>query len=316
MGTSSDKAAILALLKKYRAGQCTPDEVKRIQDWFYSFETAEDPAFTAAANEAAANVMHTLFSKKNKSYAPLMRVAAMLIVALTSLLFFFKYFKHTPDPVTYAEISVGKGKRKKLTLPDGTIVTMNALSAIRIPSDFGATKRELFLTGEGVFDVKSDENKPFIIHTGKLRTVVLGTSFDIKAYPGDSAVQVAVLTGRVRVENDKEVLAASVEHNQVLTYNNVKDEYHVKLANAAEIADWQANNFYFQQNTIPEIAAVLERQYNMTIKLSGSNKRTCRYTLQLKNETIENAMHLLSQLSGITYHINHHEIKINTSSCE
>ncbi|SFD45493.1 FecR family protein [Chitinophaga sp. CF118] len=319
MGTSSDKAAILALLKKYRSGECTPEEVIRIQEWFHSFENElpDDPAFTAAANEAAGNVMRKLFPEvKRISYVPLLRVAAVLVVALTGLLFFFRHFKGTPPPVTYAEINVGKGKRKKITLPDGTVVTMNALSALKIPSNFGKEKRELFLIGEGVFDVKSDESKPFIIHTGKLRTVVLGTSFDIKAYPEEKAIQVAVLTGKVRVENDHEVLAASVTHNQMLTYNEQKNEHQLKVANAAEIADWQTNRFYFQQATIAEIAAVLERQYNITITLSGSTKRTCRYTLQLKNEPIENAMHLLSQLSGITYHINNHEIKINTTSCE
>ncbi|SEW40001.1 FecR family protein [Chitinophaga sp. YR573] len=312
MQTSSDKAAILALLKKYRSGQCTPEEIARIHDWFYSFETEDDPEFTAAANEAAANVMATLFPRKRIRYMPLLRVAAILVVIITGLLFFFRPQK--PVPVTYAHIDVDKGKRKKLTLPDGTIVTLNALSELAIPSNFGKTNRELFLKGEGIFDVKSDETKPFIVHTGELKTLVLGTSFDIKAYPGDEAIQVAVLTGKVRVEKEQEVVAAGIEHNQVLTYTT--KEHHIKIANAAEIADWQANNYYFDQATIPEIADILERQYNINIKLIGSTKRTCRYTLQLKNESIEHAMSLLAQLSGITYHINNHEIKINTATCE
>jgi transmembrane sensor len=315
MGTSSDKAAILALLKKYRAGQCTPEEIIRIQDWFHSFdnELEDDPAYTIAANEAAVKVLRSI---KTKRYLPLMRVAAILIVGLTGLLSFLRYYKPAPAVITYAEINVEKGKRKKITLPDGTVVTMNALSVLRIPSNFGKQTRELSLTGEGVFDVKSDENKPFIIHTGKLKTTVLGTSFDIKAYPGEKDIQVAVLTGKVRVERDQEILAEGITHNQVLTYNEQRNEHTLKMANAAEIAAWQANRFYFQQATIKEIAAVLERQYNISISLSGSMKRSCRYTLQLKNETIENAMHLLSQLSGITYRINNNEIKINTASCE
>jgi ferric-dicitrate binding protein FerR (iron transport regulator) len=315
MGTSSDKAAILALLKKYRSGQATPEEIKRIHDWFHSFdnELQDDPAFTIAANEAALNILRAV---KPARYLPLMRVAAVVIVGLTGLLSFLKYYKHTPAPVTWAEIIVEKGKRKKIALPDGTVVTMNALSVLKIPSNFGRETRELALSGEGVFDVKSDESKPFIIHTGKLKTTVLGTSFDIKAYPGEKNIQIAVLTGKVRVERDNKMLAEGITHNQVLTWNEQQNEHTLKMANAAEIADWQANRFYFQKATINEIAAVLERQYNISITLSGNMKRTCRYTLQLKNETIENAMHLLSQLSGITYRINNNEIKINTASCE
>jgi transmembrane sensor len=310
MGTSSDKAAILALLKKYRSGQCTPEEKLRIQTWFHSFENEleDDPAYTIAANEAAVNIIKQI---KTKRYLPFLRVAAILVVGLTGLLFLFTPPPKTP--VTYAEIKVEKGQRKKITLPDGTVVTMNALSVLKIPSNF-LSNRELSLSGEGMFDVKHDDSKPFIIHTGKIKTTVLGTSFDIKAYPEEKDIQIAVLTGKVRVETDKEILAAGITHNQVLTCN--EHEHTLKTANADEIAAWQANRFYFQQATIKEIAAVLERQYNINITLSGSMKRTCRYTLQLKNETMENAIHLLSQLSGITYRINNNEIKINTASCE
>jgi transmembrane sensor len=312
MQTSSDKAAILALLKKYRSGQCTPEEIARIHNWFYSFETADDPEFTAAANEAAENVITTLFPRKR--YMPvILRVAAVSLLVLGAGLLFF-FLQRKPAPVTYAQINVEKGKRKKLTLPDGTTVTLNALSELSIPSDFGQNNRELILKGEGVFDVTKDETKPFIVHTGALKTVVLGTSFDIKAYPEDEAIQVAVLTGKVRVEKEEEIVAASIERNQLLVYTAT--EHHIKIADAAQIADWQANNYYFDQATVPEIADILERQYNISIKLIGSTKRTCRYTLQLKNETIEHAMSLLAQLSGITYHINNHEIKINTATCE
>src|SRR4051812_35317157 len=112
MQTSSDKAAILALLKKYRSGQCTPEEIARIHDWFYSFETTDDPEFTAAANEAAANVMATLFPRKKMRYMPFLRVAAVLIVVLTAGFLFF-FLQRKPAPVTYAQINVEKGKRKK-----------------------------------------------------------------------------------------------------------------------------------------------------------------------------------------------------------
>lgn len=319
MGTSSDKAAILALLKKYRSGQCTPEEVIRIREWFDSFdeELPDDPAFVKAADEAAANVMHALFSEKKRwNYMPLLRVAAVFTVIVSGLLFSLKYFKRSPVPVTYADINVAKGERKKITLPDGTTVVINALSKLSIPSDFGVKTRSVNVTGECLFDVKADEERPFIINTDSLKTVVLGTSLDVKAYPGEKAIQITVLNGKVRVEKGKEIIAPGITHNQMLTYNKEQDQHTLSIANAAEIADWQANRFYFQQASIAEIAAVLERQYNITITLTGHTKKSCLYTLQLKNETIENALFLLSQLSGITYQVNNQEIKINTASCE
>ena len=336
MATSSDKEEILSLLKRYRSGECTPEEAARIREWFDSFEALpDDPLLTAAADDAAIAALAKLFPEdimegEEVTIPPVrkariialraLKVAAVLLLLCTSVLFIYKQLHQPPAPVTYALLQAGKGERKKITLPDGSIVTMNANTQLRIPSDFGVHKRALFLTGEAVFDVKRDIDRPFTVQSGNLQTVVLGTSFNIKAYPNEKDVQIAVLSGKVRIEKRKDtlttVLAAGLTPDQVLTYQSANDSLKITKAKANEIAAWQNNVFFFQQASIEEIAAVLERQYNINITLNGKAKHTCRYTLQLKNETIENAMRLLSQLSGITYQINHNEIKINTTSCE
>ncbi len=321
METSSDKEALLALLKKYRAGQCTPEETTRIQEWFDSFEELpENGEITAAANEAVVNTMHTLFPGGRSIRYILLSAAAVLVVAITGLLFMFRFYTKTPAPVTYSTITTGKGERKKLTLPDGTMLTMNAGTTISIPSNFGDNTRELTLTGQGTFDIQQDTKHPFIIHTGKIRTVVLGTAFDIKAYPGEKSLQVAVLNGKVRIEKQEddhnEILAPGITKDQLLTYEESSGKHELKHCKAADIAGWQQNRLFFEQATLEEIAQVLERQYNTHITLIGRAKHSCRYTLQLKNETLNNALQLIGQLSGMSYQVNNNEIKINIASCE
>ncbi|ACU61094.1 FecR family protein [Chitinophaga pinensis] len=321
MGTSSDKAELFALLKKYRAGQCTPEEIAQVEAWLDSFEELPDnDAMTAAANEVVVNVMHSLFPPKGKLRYILYAAAALVVLALTGLLFLFRFNTKTPVAVTYAAISTGKGERKNVTLPDGSQLTLNAASSVIIPSDFGQERRELTLSGQGTFDIRQNIKQPFIVHTGSLRTVVLGTVFDIKAYPGDAALQVAVLSGKVRVEKQQqqhtEILATGIEKDQLLTYNAGTGKHELKPCNAEDIAGWQQNKLFFDQATIAEIAQVLERQYNIHIMLTGTARRQCRYTLQLKNEPLNKALLLLEQLSGISYQVNNNEIKINIASCE
>lgn len=323
MHTSSDKAAILLLLKKYRAGDATPEEAARIREWFDSFgELQDDPAFTDAANDAALEALERMFNPKVKVRVlpRILKVAAVFILVCTSVLFIYQQLHQPPVPLTYALMQAGKAERKKITLPDGSIVTINANTQLRIPSDFGVHDRVIELKGEAVFDVTQNMAKPFIVRSGNLQTVVLGTSFNVKAYPGEKNVEIAVLTGKVRIEKKvatrTTVLSAGLTKDEVLNYNVVTDSLHIGTGKANEIAAWQNNVFYFEKASIPEIAAVLERQYNIHITLTGSAKHNCKYTLQLKNETIENAMILLSQLSGVTYQINQNEIKINTTSCE
>jgi ferric-dicitrate binding protein FerR (iron transport regulator) len=321
MGTSSDKAELLALLKKYRAGECTPEEIAQVEAWLDSFEELPDSeSMTTAANEVVANVMHSLFPAKGRIRYILYAAAAVVVLALTGLLFLFRFNTKTPAAVTYASISTGKGERKKLTLPDGSQLTLNAASSVVIPSDFGQKSRELTLSGQGTFDIKQNTKQPFVVHTGNLRTVVLGTVFDVKAYPGEAALQVAVLSGKVRVEKQQqqqtEILAPGIEKDQLLTYDTGTGKHELKPCRAEDIAGWQQNKLFFDQATIAEIAQVLERQYNIHIMLTGTAKRYCRYTLQLKNEPLNKALLLLEQLSGISYQVNNNEIKINIASCE
>jgi len=321
MGTSSDKAAILALLKKYRAGACTPEETTRIEQWFEDAEELRDTEeMTQAANEAVNKTMQQLFPRRGNIVYILLSAAAILLVAVTGLLFVYKNATKTPAPVTYASVTTKRGQRRKLTLPDGSRLILNAGTSLSIPSDFGEKTRELILTGEATFDISQHAEKPFIIHTGNMRTVVLGTSFNIKAYPGDKAMQVAVLSGKVRIEKKEQqklrVLAESMIKDQLLTYEENTGKHELKKCNAADIAGWQENRLFFDQATIEEITDVLERQYNVNITLIGTTKRLCRYTLQLKNESLNNALLLLEQLSGISYQVNNKEIKINIASCE
>ncbi|RFM33194.1 FecR family protein [Chitinophaga silvisoli] len=323
MHTSSDKAAILSLLKKYRAGEATPEEAARVREWFDSFEELPDnPAFTDAANDAALEALERMFPPKVKVRVlpRILKVAAVFILICTSVLFIYQQLHQRPVPITYALLQAGKAERKKITLPDGSIVTINANTQLRIPSNFGVNDRVIEMSGEAVFDVAQQQAKPFIVHSGNLQTVVLGTSFNVKAYPGENEVEIAVLTGKVRIEKkvatQTAVLSAGLTKDQVLRYNEAKDSLDIGICKAGQIAAWQNYNYYFEKASIPEIAAVLERQYKIHITLTGPAKYNCKYTLQLKNETIENAMRLLSQLSGISYQINQNEIKINTTSCE
>jgi transmembrane sensor len=321
MGTSSDKATLLALLKKYRADQCTPEEIDRIRKWFDSFgDPPDNEEIRAAADEVVVNTIHSLFPGGKTNRYIMLCAAAVVLVILTGLLFVYRFDVKPPIPVTYSSVTTGKGERKKLTLPDGTMLTMNAGTTISIPSDFGDTTRELVLEGQATFDIQQNIEKPFIIRTGNIRTVVLGTAFDIKAYPGEKGVQVAVLNGKVRIEkqenNHTEVLAPGVTRNQLLTYDEGSGKHKLKPCKAEDIAGWRQNRLFFDHATLEEIAQVLERQYNTHITLIGTAKNKCRYTLQLKNEKLENALQLIEQLSGISYQVNNNEIKINIASCE
>ena len=135
-----------------------------------------------------------------------MAAASLLILILAGGILYTRQ-GHKPDQATAAaaathpmEIATKYGTRTFVDLPDGSKLWLNAGSKALYADGFAGGKRELTLSGEGYFDVKHDPEHPFIIHTGKVDVKVLGTSVNVKAYPGDSTMETTLIRGRVELD--------------------------------------------------------------------------------------------------------------------
>ena len=96
-----------------------------------------------------------------------------------------------------------QGKFVKYTLPDSTVVTLNHNSTLEFPLAFNGDERRVKLNGEGYFDVARDEEKPFIVETGKeIQIKVLGTEFNLQSFSSDDIVQVALISGSVEISRN------------------------------------------------------------------------------------------------------------------
>ena len=130
-------------------------------------------------------------------------VASMLLLVMV----YFAYYDNRSEPikVTKAESSfiekvAPEGKISSFTFEDGTTVKLFSGSVIRYPVKFSENSREVYLKGEGFFEVKRDTKRPFIVKTNTVLTTALGTSFNVHAYENASKCDVSLVTGKVRVE--------------------------------------------------------------------------------------------------------------------
>ncbi len=196
------------------------------------------------------------------------------------------------------------GKAITFTLSDSTIVTLAPNSSLQYPSSFQGENRQVYLNGEAGFNVKRNEHFPFKVHTKNIVTTVLGTIFNIKK-PGDSAIVVELLKGKLKVE-----IADTTATSPILLYPNEKatyvfrDKHFYKNSKAAEF------NVSFRQNSFEEIAARIKSVYGKTV-INHSNKKNWRFTGEFKNtsaaEIIENIClikNLSSDVVGDTIFIN------------
>ncbi len=229
--------------------------------------------------------------------------AATLILISASAFWFFNSRKKEVEPISYAEIRNPEGQQSKILLPDSSVVYLAGGSKIRYAKKFKGKKRFVYLDGEAFFDVKH-RRRPFVIKSGNITTVVLGTSFNVKAFAADHKVTVSVNTGKVGVlnkVNNKNVLLKYLLPNQQLEINTISGLHKTSIVEAEHVSAWIDNHFVFYNTPLYEVIASLEHRYGMDIKLMDPESANIRITAKFRNMPLQDVMEQLMALSGLSY---------------
>jgi transmembrane sensor len=193
-----------------------------------------------------------------------------------------------------------RAEQKYILLPDSTQVWLNVASTLEFPEAFNNGKREVYLTGEAFFDVKHTEDLPFVIHTGNVTTKVLGTAFNIKAYPDQTDVVVAVRRGKVQVSKNDKLVATLTMGQQVKVVADAQQAA-VVPARESSVADWTTGRLTFDSRPFADILKDLERNYNITIELADPKLEQEIITTSFRRDIgIEQALDILCQATKTT----------------
>jgi transmembrane sensor len=224
-----------------------------------------------------------------------------LIIVIAGITWIIKV--STPDITKTATLSsvtkktTNRSEFKFLLLGDSTQVWLNAASSLEFPDQFDGTSREVFLSGEAFFDVKHADKIPFIIHTGNIATTVLGTSFNIKAYPGQKTIIISVSRGKVKITRKNNVVAMLTKGQQVKLKED-GDEMMVKNIPSDGIAAWQQGNIVYDDETLGDIIADMQRVYNANIRITNTDLQNLKISTSFKREIgIEQALQVLCKLT-------------------
>jgi len=192
------------------------------------------------------------------------------------------------------------GQRASLTLGDGTRVTLAPRTTLLVATDFGRDQRAVQVTGEAYFDVAHTSGAPFIVHTGAINARVLGTTFDVRHYPEDRDVQIAVTTGKVAL--------VSTVHRQVsaLLVGGVAARVTDSTAVTATITDpsaytgWVRGQLDFADTPLPDVLAALTRWYGYRFRLADSSLADKRVTARLDYSATTDLLQALETLLSVS----------------
>lgn len=351
------------LIIKFLNRETSVEEENNLLDWvnakpenrFY-FNSIRDTWYSASQltqtsffNEAGAlDKLHkhiNAYSDKSKKYnfSYFLKVAAILLgVFALGGISSYLFINKTTSSNQIVKVLAPKGSRSVAYLPDGTVVWLNAGSELSYKVNSGKN-REVKLSGEAFFKVKTDKKHPFIVQAKGLSIKALGTSFNVKAYPEEKKVTTTLVEGIVNIEKQeggtlKPIVITMKPNQKVVIFTDSTLYFHEKLKiednkatnEIAEVLDeiksipaikaqnvntelytsWKDERWIIDSEEFGNLATLLERRYNVNIQFQTDELKKYRFSGTFTNETIEQAMSLMRYSLPFNFTIDKNNIHI------
>ncbi len=232
-------------------------------------------------------------------------VAAVLLVISLSAIYTTYRTKRDVSSAGLLEQYVPVAVTERLVLPDGSEVHLNSGSLLLYPEEFTGKSRSVYLSGEANFKVRPDKKRPFVVKSNDFQVTVLGTEFDLLAYPGDSLVRVTLLSGTVEATYNNLDKHTVLSPNQQLVYNKISGSSCINYPDIEDVTAWQRGEIIFKGTTLSEIITVLKRKYPYQFIYHEERFSNDTYTFRFKEDApLEEVMEIITQVAGyIRYNI-------------
>ena len=208
------------------------------------------------------------------------------------------------------------GKDGKLLAIDtsGTLtrVRLNADSELRFPSPFTGKERMVYLKGEGYFEVQRDSTAPFRVVANDAIVEVLGTKFNISAYPGNDKSFTTLVSGSVKVGAylGDESVVLKPDEQAILSHGEVQ----VKKVNAEDYVSWVNGRFYFEKMPLEEILVQLERWYDLQVFWASEELKVYEFTGAVwRDNTIRQTLDMIEKTTDVRFTVSGRTVMVNAS---
>jgi transmembrane sensor len=239
-----------------------------------------------------------------------LRIAAMLaIVAGLGAAGYYLLFrdKHAGEKIISSAEEV-----RHASLPDGSTVVLNRNSSLTYSS---GKKRIAQLSGEAYFEVKHDEKSPFIVLAGEITIEDIGTSFNVKAYPGSKTIVISVAEGEVKVSTGEHECTGLVA-GEAAEYDAEKHTLTKSLDDDKNITAYKDKNFIFENTELQVVVKLLRDIYGRNIVLGNEALNKCRLTASFKNESLDSILDVIAETLHLQMKKTETEILLNGDGCK
>jgi ferric-dicitrate binding protein FerR (iron transport regulator) len=280
-----------------------PVEVERL--WLQTAEKAGIPLSSVPSRvDRESPVEPRIRRFRDLRYPPAFRFLPYAVaVLLFAIIPYFIWKGVSPAaekiPADLRSLAVAHGQQADLTLSDGTRVRLDAGSTFKFPPDFKGRNREVYLSGEGYFEVQPDGGTSFIIHAHDAVIRVLGTRFNVRAWPRSRRVEVAVIQGSVSLSAARAEKAPGihVSRGQLGVVSEGRPPTEPRAVETDRYLGWLKREAVFQDVPLGEILFQLERWYDVRFVLEDERIASERLTAYIENRPIDEILELISTLT-------------------
>lgn len=319
------------IIKKYLAHQCSEAEQMLVEAWYKSFENNPDGIShlpVSEQNELSTQVRANIDRqiKPINLYTPPRWIwYASGLAAMLLIVFGLSFYFNVDSPSKLSRISSDiplsnwakyenlSAKVLKVDLPDGSTVWLQPKTLLSY-NQSDRVYRQVNLRGEAFFDVKRDKSRPFLIYSGKMTTKVLGTSFNVKAYPETEKFEVSVVTGKVSVTNESEKEVFVTTKQQVILETKT-DNLTINEIPKDKTYYWELASLSFDNTPMESVINSIEQNYNVSIDLSPKLK-ACRLSGNFTNEHLATILEIVCRSIEAEYVINGDRIILRGEGCQ
>ncbi|MEO6686740.1 MAG: FecR family protein [Dyadobacter sp.] len=325
-------------LKKYLTNVCSVEERTLVDAWYQKLNLDSDETFLQSEqSELYQRIQNQIYQEESLSSAPkiiplriwtfVRAVAAVIILGLGFLYFFYNNLKDKDLAKINTDSSfvTFKNNQKKIIrypLPDHSIVWLQPGASLSHPSSFNPKKnREIRFSGEGFFDISHDKEHPFIVNCGRVKTQVLGTTFNVQANDNESTFKVSVVTGSVAVSTPNrknKIETVILKPRDQAIYEKESQNITVNvLENSALIHEnWQSVSLAFDETPMSEVANRLQQTFKIKIEFANLHIQKCRLKVDFNNQRLSEILDMIDILLGTTYEIDGNKIIIKGEGCK
>jgi transmembrane sensor len=366
-----DQDRIFSLWASYLAGKATPEEIEELE-WAFQqdpdlrrmaellagtrqsppkgisaeqeqqmlerglqrFKSPPRPSLPVIRRISTTDMPQSVANRRRVRLSPWIAAASVLAI-LAGVALYLHMGRKSPNAVTI--ISAPRGAKKLMQLSDGSKVWLNAGTRIVISNTFASGNREISLEGEAFFDVRHDEQHPFVIHAGRLDVRVLGTELNVRAYPDDSTMETTLINGKVAIEipgdarsaillhpNEKLTIAMNspvtpaIDPDTLIATRTAKTSVQFlrrpiepdRTDGTITETSWVSNKLVFRQETLVNMATRLERWYDVKIVFDNPRFKNDTLSGTFPQEPLADVMHALQITAGFHYRIDKDTVRI------